>query len=72
MEGVITLCLCFLAFFFVVPLPENATFLNQDEKSFLLKRLQLDDTDGGAEGDCDRLTLRGVFKIASHWKVVLT
>lgn len=71
MEGVITLCLCLLAFLFVAPLPEIASFLSSDEKSYLLKRLQLDDGDGGAAGDQDRLTLSRIFKIASHWKVVL-
>lgn len=71
MEGIITLCLCFLAFFFVVPLPENATFLTLGEKAFLLKRLKLDDSDGGSDGDTEPLTLGRIFKIASHWKVVL-
>jgi hypothetical protein len=72
MEGIITLCLCFLAFFFVVPLPENAAFLTHDEKAFLLKRLRLDDSEGDVEGDVTPLTLSQVFKIASHWKVVLS
>lgn len=72
MEGIITLCLCFLAFFFVVPLPENALFLSHDERAFLLKRLKLDESDGGAEADMEHLTLSRIFKVASHWKVVLT
>jgi len=72
MEGLVTLILSTAAFFFVVPLPENATFLTSDEKTFLLKGLEQDAKENSAESDSTPLGLREVVRIASNWKVVLT
>jgi hypothetical protein len=71
MEGVITIFLSILAFIFVVDLPEKAKFLTAEEKAFVLKRLQSDDSESGPDVDTSPLTLRQILKIASHWKVVL-
>ena len=72
MEGLVTLILSIAAFFLVVPLPENATFLTLDEKAFLLKRLEQDVKENSAESDSAPLGFREVVRIASNWKVVLT
>jgi hypothetical protein len=72
MEGLVTLILSIAAFFLLVPLPENATFLTPDEKAFLLKKLEQDVKENSAESDTTPLGLREVVRIASNWKVVLT
>jgi len=71
MEGIITIILSLLAYLFIVPLPESATFLTSDEKAFVLKRLQSDDSTTGPEIDSSPLTLKQVLKIATSWKVLL-
>ena len=72
MEGILTIILSILAFFFVVPLPENAKFLNRNQKTYLLDRLARDDREVGADADTTPLMFREVLKIATHWKVVLS
>jgi hypothetical protein len=72
MEGIITLILSIAASFFLVPLPENATFLSLDEKTFLLNRLEQDVKENSVESDATPLRFREVVRIASSWKVVLT
>jgi len=72
LEGILTLILGVLAFFLVVPLPEDAKFLDPDEKAYLLNRLKEDESQVGADADTTPLTFREVMKIASHWKVVLS
>jgi hypothetical protein len=70
MEGLLTILLSIVAFFFVVPLPENANFLTPDEKTHLLKRLEADnETD--ADEDKSPLALKQIVKIMTHWKIVL-
>ena len=71
MEGLVTLILS-IAAFFLVPLPENATFLTPDEKTFLLKRLEQEVKENSAESGSAPLGFREVVRIASNWKVVLT
>ena len=69
-EGMFTVLLSGIAFFSIVPLPEDSKFLTSDEKSLLLKRLEEDNI---APTDEDRtpLTLKQVLKVMTHWKVVL-
>ncbi|KAF4631360.1 hypothetical protein G7Y89_g6774 [Cudoniella acicularis] len=72
MEGVVTIIVASFAFFFVVPLPENATFLKKDEKDLLISRLKYDQSESGADADTEPLTLRETIKIGLSWKVLLT
>jgi hypothetical protein len=72
MGGILTLILGMLTLFVVVPLPEDAKFLDQNQKAYLLQRLAHDDREVGADADTTPLTLREVLKIATHWKVVLS
>jgi len=71
MEGIITIILSLLAYIFIVPLPESATFLTSDEKSFVLKRLQSDDSTTVPENDASPLNFKQVLRIATSWKVLL-
>jgi hypothetical protein len=71
MEGLVTLILSIAAFFLLVPLPENATFLTPDEKAFLLERLEQDVKGNSAEPDTTPLRFREVVRIVSNWKVLL-
>lgn len=53
------------SFWIIPPWPENAKFLNPDEKALLLKRLALD----RGNATTDRLTLE-TFKAAfADWKI---
>ena len=70
MEGLITILLSIIAFFLVVPLPENANFLTPDEKTLLLKRIEADN-ESSTDEDKAPLTLKQVVKVMTHWKIVL-
>jgi hypothetical protein len=72
LEGILTLILGVLAFFLVVPLPEDTKFLDPDEKAYLIDRLEQDESQVGADADTSPLTFWEVMNIASHWKVVLS
>lgn len=49
-------------------MPEDASFLDRDEKIFLLERLKEDDNNSAEETP---LMIMEILKIASSWKVVL-
>ncbi|KAH8586188.1 transmembrane transporter [Bisporella sp. PMI_857] len=70
-EGILTVCLSAVAYFFTVPLPENSKFLGEDQKTLLLNRLSHDESEIGADADTTPLKFRQVLKIAFHWKVIL-
>lgn len=65
MEAIVTLVVSVIAFFFIVPFPEDAKFLTEDEKELLLARLE---QDGGSVRH-DQITLSRVFKMVADWKI---
>lgn len=65
MEAIITLAVSVIAFFFMVPFPEDANFLNPEEKALLLARLE---QDGGSVRN-DQVTPSRILKIAADWKI---
>lgn len=45
LEGVLTCVLCGVAFFAIADFPENARFLNEEERSFVIEKL-VEDQEG--------------------------
>lgn len=64
-EGCLTILISFLSYFFIVPFPEECTFLNAEEKALLLARLK---ADGGAVAH-DKLPLKRIFEFFRDWKI---
>jgi hypothetical protein len=65
MEAIITLVISVIAFFFIVPFPEDAQFLTPEEKELLLARLEQD----GGSVRRDQITFSRVLKLAFDWKI---
>lgn len=66
-EGGATVIAGICAFFFVLDFPEQSTFLNPEEKEFLLRRLEADD---GRKGS-SKMTFKGVATSLKDWKVLM-
>ena len=64
-EGLITVVIAFVAFFFIAPWPEECKFLKPDEKALLLKRLAVD----RGQGTMNRLDMRAFINTLSDWKI---
>ncbi|KAK6832877.1 Vitamin h protein [Apiospora arundinis] len=64
-EGVITILVSFASYFFIVPFPEDSTFLAPEDKDLLLARLR---DDGGAVSH-DRLPASRLYKFFADWKI---
>lgn len=65
MESIITVVVSSICFWIIVPFPEKASFLNEDEKRLLLARLE---EDGGSIQN-DRITFRRVLPMTADWKI---
>lgn len=65
MESIITVVVSAVCFWFIVPFPENATFLNEEERKLLLARLE---EDGGSVRN-DKITFRRVLPMMADWKI---
>ncbi|PVH97218.1 MFS general substrate transporter [Periconia macrospinosa] len=64
-EGVITIGISFISFFFIVPFPEDCTFFKPEEKALLLARLK---DDGGAVVH-DKLPTKRLYEFFKDWKI---
>jgi MFS family permease len=67
-EGAITVFCALLMFFAIADFPEEARFLNENERQFLKAKLELD---VGTSNHENKITLRGVFKVLADYKVIL-
>jgi MFS family permease len=68
LEGVLT-CVVALGFFFCIPsFPEDATWLNEEERHYVKARLQVDQGRSAAER---KITLRDVGRVFKDYKVIL-
>jgi MFS family permease len=68
LEGGITCAAAVLAFLYIPPFPEDCTFLEPQEKEWLLQRLRNDGMRSGMHDD--KMTLKGVLNALSDWKVL--
>lgn len=64
-EGLVTIIVAFLAVWIIAPWPENAKFLNAEEKALLLERLTLD----RGVADAEILTMPALKSILTDWKI---
>ncbi|KAF2452660.1 major facilitator superfamily domain-containing protein [Lineolata rhizophorae] len=68
-EGGVTCAAAILAFFCVLPFPEESKFLSLDEKEWLLRRLKADDY---RNKEREKITLKGVFRALADWRIICT
>jgi hypothetical protein len=64
-EGCLTIVISFLSYFFIVPFPEESTFLSAENKALLLARLK----DDGGDVAHDKLSPRRILDILKDWKI---
>lgn len=64
-EGLITIVVSFISTFFIVPFPQDSTFLSHADKALLLARLKED----GSEAPIDPLTPSRVLSFLGDWKI---
>lgn len=67
-EGAMTCLVAVVSFLFLLPFPEQSTFLPAEEKEWLMKRLSADDRRRSGE----KIGVRGALKALSDWKVLCT
>lgn len=65
MEAIITLCVSVIGFFIIVPFPEDAKFLTEEEKALLIRRIE---EDGGSVRH-DEINLQRVLSMIADWKI---
>jgi hypothetical protein len=66
-EGLATIAVAVVAFFLIADWPEDAKFLNKDEKDLLAHRLNTDGNSGVAR--MDRLDNDALKRIFRDWKI---
>jgi sugar phosphate permease len=66
-EGLVTIVVAIIAKFLIVDWPETASFLNEEERSLLTRRLALD----AGEANMDRLTKKAAKRAFSDVKIYL-
>lgn len=64
-EGVITITISFVSFFFIVPFPKDSTFLKPEEKALLIARLKGD----GGDVPKEELKGNGMMEYFKDWKI---
>lgn len=64
-EGLITVVAAAFAKIFIVDWPEKCKFLNAEERSLLLRRLQED----GEQARMDRLDKNAKWRVFADWKI---
>lgn len=67
LEGILTCILSAAAFFLVSDFPEDAKWLNANEREFVLSRLKADQGNSGLETP---ITWQGVVETFSDWKMI--
>lgn len=67
-EGAMTCAAAVLAFFFVPPFPHDSTFLEPEEKAWLLRKLEADCQKTGSKHD--KMTFKGALNSLKDWKIL--
>lgn len=67
-EGAFTCAAAVLAFFFIPPFPHQSKFLKEEEKQWLLRKLDEDNQTSGAKHE--KMTFRGVLHALKDWKIL--
>ena len=67
-EGAVTCFAAILAFFFLPPFPHQSTFLEPEEKTWLLRRLELDNQANNSKHE--PMTIKGALRALRDWKVL--
>ncbi|EIW53158.1 MFS general substrate transporter [Trametes versicolor FP-101664 SS1] len=67
-EGLFTIVASLIAFAVFVDLPATATFLTQEERSFVINRLK---EDNGSVGEEEEFQLRHITDALCDWKIIL-
>lgn len=71
-EGAMTCCAAVLEFFFLIPFPQDAKFLNPAEKRWVLHRLKMDMLREGSQDPDDKITVASAFRALTDWKVLIS
>ena len=66
LEGLLTCVIAVVAFFLVADFPEDARWVNEGERAFIVKRLAADQ---GESGIAKRITLQDVLEVFKDWKM---
>lgn len=66
-EGAVTCSAAALAFFFLPPFPDDATFLKAEEKEWLLRRLRADNSQTGKD---EKMNAKGAIRSLGDWKIL--
>ncbi|SPO02522.1 related to nicotinamide mononucleotide permease [Cephalotrichum gorgonifer] len=66
-EGAVTCAAAALAFFFLPPFPDDATFLMPEEKEWVLRRLKTDNNQTGNDG---KMSAKGAIRSLGDWKIL--
>ena len=67
LEGILTCVLAAVAYFMITDFPEEARWLTEDERAFIVKKLAADQGSSGLEA---RITWRSVVETFSDWKMI--
>ena len=67
LEGILTIFLSAAAFFLVADFPEEAIWLDDDERDFVVGRLAANEGSSGVE---ERMTLQDILKTFEDWKMI--
>ncbi|KAH6897069.1 major facilitator superfamily domain-containing protein [Thelonectria olida] len=67
-EGAMTCAAGILAFLYIPPFPHQATFLQPEEKAWLLRTLEADSQKNGSKHD--KMTAKGALHSLRDWKVL--
>jgi len=67
MYGIITLVVAIFGYLFIQDIPSKATFLTEEERHFIMTRIERD----RADSKPDPMTLRQIVQYAADWKIWL-
>ena len=69
LEGLTTVVAGFLSFWIIQDFPDSAKFLNDVERTVVIRRLQSDDQHSAAG---EKLQVKNILQSLSDWKTYLT
>ena len=67
LEGLLSCVLSIAAFFLVTDFPEQAKWLSDDERAFVVGRLAANEGESGVE---EKITFRGILGMFKDWKMI--
>ena len=65
LEGIVTCLLSIVGYFVIVDFPEEAKFLSEPERDFIIEKLRKD----GGDSAYQHLSWRRVFSVFKDWKI---